>query len=351
MEDNIKNSILNRIDTGITFLNIKNSLYSMHMPTKEQRAISELVYRETLEDSKYGELITRKQAENYLAVKGVWTPNLDNELEKLNKYLEDLKIQLYDSLFNENKKKQLRRQIKSVKDGINRSLIKKYSLDHITLESHAETTRDEFLVAITIRDSAGRQVYSYDNWSKTDNYILQRFLNFNMSNILSTEQYRELARTEPFRSKWSLHKSNTFNTTENSPEQMTLMMYARMYDNVYEHPEKPGEDVINDDDMLDGWFAKQRREAEQARKKKEVDDILGKKGARKDGAGEMFVVANSVEEAQKIRGVNDFASRIKMKQRQAAIEKSGKIEEQHLPDVKMDLKTEAMRQMADRFKK
>jgi hypothetical protein len=350
MEEHIKKSVLNRIETGITFLNIKNSLYSMHMPTKEQKAISELVYRETVEDSKYSELITRAQAENYLAMKGIWTPNNDTELEKLNKYLEDLKIQLYDALFNDKKKKQLRRQIKSIKNGINKSLCKKYSLDHITLENHAETTRDEFLVAISIKDSAGRQVYSYENWSKIDNYILQRFLNYNLNNILSTEQFRELARTEPFRSQWSLHKSNTFGTTQNSPEQITLMMYARMYDNVYEHPEKPGEEVINDDDVLDGWFAKQRREAEAARKKKEIDDILGSKGG-KDGAGEMFVVANSAEEARKIRGVNDLASRIKMNQRQAAVGKDGRIEEQNLPDVKMDLKAEAMRQMADRFKR
>jgi len=305
----------------------------------------------TIEDSKYSELITRAQAKHYLAMKGIWNANNDTELEKLNKYLEDLKIQLYESIFNDKKKKQLRRQIKNVKSSVNKNLCKKYSLDHVTLENHAETTRDEFLVAITIKDSEGKQVYSYDKWSETDNLILQRFLNFILANTLSTEDFRELARTEPFRSKWSLRKSNTFGTTENSPEQLTLMMYARMYDNVYEHPEKPGDDIINDDDMLDGWFAKQRREAEQARKKKEIDDILGNKGVNKDGGGEMFVVANSAAEAAKIRGVNDIASRMKMKQRQAAIDKTGKIEEQNLPDVKMDLKAEAMKQMADRFKK
>jgi len=48
---------------------------------------------------------------------------------------------------------------------------------------------------------------------------------------------------------------------------------------------------------------------------------------------------------------HDRASRIKMNQRQAAVGKDGRIEEQNLPDVKMDLKAEAMRQMADRFKR
>ena len=351
MEESTRHSIINRLETGITFLNINNSIYSMHMPTKEQRAISELVYRETLENAKYGELITRKQADIILASKGIWNKQLDNELEKLNKYLEDLKIQLYEALFNDNKKKQIRRQIKSVKDGINKSYSKKYSLDHVTLESHAETARDEFLVAITIKDSYKNPVYTYENWSKTDNYILQRFLNFIQSNIITTEQYRELARTEPFRAKWSLNKNNTFDTTLNSPEQITLMMYARMYDNVYEHPERPGEEVIEDDDMLDGWFAKQRKEADQARKKKELDSILDNKGANKNAGGEMFVMAHSSQEANKIVNVNDLGSRMIMKQRESALNQRGKLEQHQLPDVQMELRTEAMKQMSERFKK
>ena len=41
-----------------------------------------------------------------------------------------------------------------------------------------------------------------------------------------------------------------------------------------------------------------------------------------------------------------------MRQRSAVLNKTGaRIEEQHLPDVKQDLKSQAMKQMADRFKK
>ena len=174
MDDDKKNSIINRITTGIIYLNIKNTLYHTSMPTIQQRALSELVYRETLDNSKYSELITRNQAERFLASRGVWTPKNDQELEHLNKYLEDLKIQLYDSFYKDKEKENLRKKIKSVRSGIHRSIVKKYSLDHITLESHAENARDEFLIATTIRDSNGEFVYSYENWSKIDNYVLQR---------------------------------------------------------------------------------------------------------------------------------------------------------------------------------
>lgn len=350
MLDSRKISIINRLQTGVTFLNIKNSLYSMSVPTKEQHAISDLVYRETFEDSKYSDLITREQATNLLAKKGIWRPEDDDTLEHYNKSLESIKIELYEALYNEQKQKKLRRTIQSVKKGINKSLVKKYSLDHITLEHHAETARDEFLTAITIKDSYRNPVYTYDNWSKTDNYVLQRFLNFLQSNIITTEEFREIARTDPFRSRWSLLKTNVFDFEILTGEQTSLCMYCRMYDNVYEHPEKPTEQVIDDDDMLDGWFAKQRKQMEEDKQRKELEKVSGMDG--NSNAGEMFIMANNSKDAKKISSVNTLDSKMKMRQRSAVLNKTGaRIEEQHLPDVKQDLKSQAMKQMADRFKK
>ena len=171
-------------------------------------------------------------------------------------------------------------------------------------------------------------------------------------NMLSTEEYREICRTEPFRSSWTIAKENFFHKAEAieiSPEQKTLIMYSRMYDNVYEHIERPSDEVIENDDMLDGWFAKLRRDAEKERKQKEVDSILNKKGA-KGGKGETFVVANSREEANKIRDINGINEKMKIRQREATVKQRGKTEEQDLPDVKLELRSEAMKQMASRFK-
>ena len=62
-------------------------------------------------------------------------------------------------------------------------------------------------------------------------------------------------------------------------------------------------------------------------------------------------MANSQDAAKKITGLNDIHSRMKMKQRDKAIQEKGKLEPHQLPDIKQELKQEAMRQMADRFKK
>ena len=51
-----------------------------------------------------------------------------------------------------------------------------------------------------------------------------------------------------------------------------------MYDNIQESMDCPTEDVINDDDMLDGWFIVQNRKREKDKKEKDVD--LAEKIAR-----------------------------------------------------------------------
>ena len=352
MDQSKKISAINRICTGKVYLNIDGKLYSISNPNKDQKALAEMVYLETLNDSRFSDLITREQADQRLAERGIWLPHNNEELEKLNDYLESQKIELYENLYNDRKKRQLRSKIKSIKNGINKSIIKKFSLDHMTLEAHAENCRSDFLKAICIRSATNEQIYSYNNWEINDNYILQRFLSFIERNVLSAEDYRDICRTEPFRSSWSISKTSCFGVcpSEFSNDQKNLIMYSRMYDNVYENPERPSDEVIEDDDMLDGWFAKLRRDAEQERKQREVDAILNKKGVGKDGKGEMFVVSNSAEEANKIRGLNNINQRMKMRQREAAVQQKGSVEEQNLPDVKLELRSEAMKQMADRFK-
>jgi hypothetical protein len=352
MDNDKKFSTINRITTGIVYLNIKETIYRLRQPTQSERALSELVYRETLNNSKFEELITRDQASAILHKRRIWTTEHDQQYEDLIKYLDDLKASLYRALYNEKEQKQLRRKIASVRKGLEKNLHRKYSFDYMTLENHAEITRDEFLTAICIENNKGEPVYTYENYNKADNYILQRFLNFLIRNIITVEEYREMARTDPFRGMWIMGQAEVFGVPvcNLSMDQRSLIMYSRMYDNVYENHERPSDDVIDDDDMLDGWFVIERRKAEKDRKKQEIEKLLAKKGigGADNGAGEMFVMANTETEASKIRELNDLNTRMRMQQRKKALDEKGRLEEHQLPDVQMELQNEARRQIADR---
>lgn len=79
-----------------------------------------------------------------------------------------------------------------------------------------------------------------------------------------------------------------------------------MYDRVYEHTECPDEEVIEDDDALDGWMLWQKKKSLQEKKIKGVDELLGSKGKN---SSEVFLLANNNnEEIQEISELNDSES-------------------------------------------
>jgi hypothetical protein len=106
-----------------------------------------------------------------------------------------------------------------------------------------------------------------------------------------------------------------------------------MYDNVFKNQDCPCDEIIEDDDLLDGWMIKIRREKEAERQQNEVIQILGDKHKNDT---EIFLPARTKEEAQRIDAYNSpEALRIK-KQREHLIRERGEMAEENLPDVQVD---------------
>ena len=105
------------------------------------------------------------------------------------------------------------------------------------------------------------------------------------SQAIEEAQYRELARNNPWRSYWSSEKTarGVFGVcaAETTTEQRTIMMFSSMYDSVYESGEAPEDNVIEDDDMLDGWFLIQKQKREQEKAKSEFEDTMKNSKIRK----------------------------------------------------------------------
>jgi hypothetical protein len=125
-----------------------------------------------------------------------------------------------------------------------------------------------------------------------------------------------------------------------------------MYDSIYENPDRPTEDVIEDDDMLDGWIILQRKNAEKDRKQREADSILGKKGVSNNrpnmDGGEIFIFAESGDDAGRVKDLNDINAHRISKMRAEALASKGSLEEHELPDVQLELRQQAMKQASER---
>jgi hypothetical protein len=313
--------------------------------TLQDKYLSTLVYNRVIEDIKFEDFLSWEQAKKVSARLSIWTEKDDESLKGLEKFLENAKLDLFLSHANPVGLEKKRKTISSLKKGIIRSNNNKYKLYHMTKEHHAEQAVAEFLAAVSLRDDKGMPVYNMHNYTEADHQLINVVLE-KKNQIIDNELLRKIARSEPWRSMWNLQKSEAIGkpSAEWTDYQRMLCSYSKMYDNVYESMECPSDEVIEDDDMLDGWFTKQKQDREKARKEKAMDDKFGK---FKDQDGQELFIAARPDDVKDVYSMNDAKGRGIIKSRNKQIEQQGAVKHGHLKDVQMDLhmqKTQEMRE-------
>jgi hypothetical protein len=172
-----------------------------------------------------------------------------------------------------------------------------------------------------------------------------------MEGRLTEAEFREVARTEPWRSVWNSYKfegcSFGCSPCDYTDDQKVLANWSSLYDNIYQNPDAPPEDVINDDDLLDGWLILQRRERGKGISKEEEVDA----NSKIRNSDEVFVVAETTEDARKVvEGLNDAHGIAVQKQKFAYIKDKGEVAEAELPDVKQKLRLQSTQRLSQAMK-
>jgi hypothetical protein len=119
-------------------------------------------------------------------------------------------------------------------------------------------------------------------------------------------------------------------------DQIILCSFSNMYDGVYEHPESPSEKIIEDDDCLDGWFIVQKRKNDKFKKEQEGNAIT--KNPKIANAKEVFVMAQSKEEASNISSFNSYQSeQIKNQRIEQVVEQGTVKSDLEFHDMRMEI--------------
>ena len=349
MDQGRRNFLAYQIASGLKFITIEGQRYKLVPPSKEVRVLAEHIYQETLHSLRFETFITTEKAALLLRKLNKWNPSDEEDLKKLETHLEDRKVDLYNALYDAERQDRLRRAIKVAKSSLNNALGRKHALDHMTLDYHANLTKKKFITAMSLRNSDGEAIYSENSLSYSDSTVLEGVINFLDGDIITIEEFRELARTDPWRTMWSLGKEGCLSSSpmEWTDDQKTLVTFAKMYDNAYQSMECPPDNVFEDDDMFDGWLISQKRDREKGKNTQHVDKMKG----ISDKAQEVFVFAPTREDADKIYDLNDEHSRMKVQQREKFIEQQGSVPASELPDTKMELRMQAMREAKDKMKR
>ena len=338
MDEGRRNFLAYQIISGIKFITIDNVRYKLIAPSKELKLFAEHIYQDTIESLRFDNFITKEKAGRLLIGLGMWGPNEDQSLKKLEKHLYDQKVRLYHALYDSEKQKRTRKTIKTIKSNIQRAYMRKYALDHMTLEYHALVIKHKYIIGMCLRDINDDAVYEEDGFWNSNSTILERVVEAVERNTFTISDIRELARNDPWRGLWNLGKENCLGipVVDLTDDQKTLMTFGKMYDNAYQSMECPSDEVFEDDDMFDGWMIEQRRTREKEQKQKETDTLNN----IPDKAQEVFITAPTREDANKVYDMNTSDARRTIKQRSDVIEAQGEIRAQDLPDTKLELRNQ-----------
>lgn len=349
MNDKKEQSLyLNRILSGRFSFIYGDKQYCLLYPDIDTKYRAELYAQNEYEKNKFNEWIQDEDILYWLIDAGLWNPHMDKQLEALEKQIENLKIDLYNSFLNPDKQKKIRRTLESIRKQYNKFYGIRHSFDHLTVSGYCDGLKTQIILIEGLRDSNNNKIFSLDDLNDGNSGLFYNLAQYINEHTIDISMFKALARGDMWRSYWSANKDYVFDkpVTEWTDEQKTLVVLTKMYDSAYEHPECPDDKVIEDDDMFDGWMLVQRKENEENKKKRRSEKLL--EGKNLGNAKEVFLVASSKEEAENIYNLNDGGSRNTIKERQALINRAGKdIKEADLPDVQRDLvmqQTQMMKQ-------
>jgi hypothetical protein len=327
---------VNRILSGKQLIEHKDVLYELRSASLDIRLQANLLYDNTYEDNLYSSsFILEDNIEDLLFELDIVYPAYKKDMEMLEKKIENIKVDLYYHFFDNTKKTKYRKELASTRTRYNELFNLSHSLDFLTLENYCANIKNEFIISNTLYIYQTNNLIFYNN----NNYQLFNHLIHKISsNIIDISTLKALARSDYWRNYYAINKNHLFpySIIDFNEEQKAILSISLMYDRVYEHPECPEKEIIEDDDALEGWMIHNQRENKKQKQEKSVNNILGSDRMKK--ANEVFLMADSAAQRDDILKLNSPENLLKRQNKVSTVLNAGTIKDADLPDVKQNIR-------------
>lgn len=336
---------VSRVRSGFYKVQLKNCVVKILTPTIEDEFFGNEAFLKAFDKAREDELMTEAEMLDWMVKRDLWSREKDEKISDLEENLEKLKIEIFKSKSNTQQRETIRSYIRATEKALVKLNVEKR-------ENFARTC-----------EGVATQEKSYEIFSRCC-FMNNEPVDFNLVNmdeifyqfnnqLLSEKQLREIARNEPWRSIYILREQNKLfpnqNGRELSLDQKGLLIWSRMYDNIQESVDCPTQDVIDDDDMLDGWFIVQRKKAESERAKSEIEKrTTNEKIAN---SSEVFIFTDSRDEAKTIDGMNSTDASMTKRDRLNTVKRQGTANETDFKDVQITMSNMAHDQFKGRFRR
>jgi len=345
MEEIFYERLLYRILQGRLRLRLGDLVLYVYEPSKDLIEESFEIYDESYKKAYFGGVPIKDELIQILIENNLWSPLDDREADKIEKEIEELKVNAYKNFYDKRHLNTIKMNIQKLNESYVKCKSKKKSLDHTCCEGVANFSRNLWLISKTTFFT-NNELYDWSDY--TISSIMDKYNN----EQITLQQFRKIARNDPWRSIWNAGKkqSNVFGrpSCELTKDQLSLSSFSSLYDNVYESYECPHDKVIEDDDCLDGWFIVQKRERDKTRKEKQVEALTN--NSKIANSQEVFVMARNEDAAQEIYNLNNPIARNIIKQRNEQIRNSGNIKYTDLADIRQDIAIQSHQQAFNNIK-
>lgn len=343
--------LVNKILSGCVACEFAGKPVLVYEPTPLVKVQAHDVYKRELRRAFLEGVPSEESMRELLIKKGMWDILREGELNQLPDKIEGLKVELYNAYFRFRRRDQIKKSIDTLRFREVQLSKEREVFKHASAEGHALACRNKHLICASAFYADKTPVFrdDYDKYTASE---LELFIQSYLEAKVDENLIRKIAREEPWRSIWSAGKSegSVFGLSSSllSNEQRMLVIWSKMYDSIYESPECPPEEVIDDDDCLDGWLVLQGKKREQERKSSHGY----KPGDKLSKADEVFIPVDNPDDVQRVQAMNTPDAIFRKQQRMSALERAGgTIQEQHMPDSKMRVREVAMQQQRQMMEK
>lgn len=327
MKHHEREFFIGMIRSAKTYIEYKDLVLVIKPLTIDQNFESSLVYDRAYKQAMVDGIMTEDDISDWMLNNGLWTNVDDKKTEGFKKDLDKLKIEIFHSRNDKKLREKIRLYIRAGEKQLSNHLKEKNAFYQNTCEAYALSEKISWIIKNTTY--LNNKLYDFKTISLS--YVIDEW----HSSVLSESIIRELAREEPWKSLWSIRENagvKLFATSEFeeiTTNQKHLIIWSQIYDNIQESMECPTEDVIKDDDLLDGWFLIQSQKREKERLEKDFESH--NRNEKIKNSEEVYIVArpDDLDSIEKINSMNDNHAKAIKKQRLDVINQKGGFARQH----------------------
>lgn len=269
----------------------------------------------------------------WMIEKELWTSGDEQRIKGLGEDIKRLKKDIFNNRKNAQAVKENRAYLRIGEIQLAELELKRQEYSNQTLEGISTMAKWQWIVCqCSLVDG---KPYDFSEGTISENTVMMAY----RDSILDQDQVRELARNEPWKSLWATKEHTgvrlfSNHDREKSANQQNIIVWSMMYDNIQESIDCPTDDVIEDDDMLDGWFLLQADKREKDREEKAFEESTSNDKIR--GSDEVFVMSDR-DNARNVMNMNSTGGKVNIRQRESLLRRNAgrTIEQGEFADERM----------------